>query len=272
MAHFKFRGDLAANQELVCSISSLLNAHNIPNLFWGDLVFNLYGVPLHVSDFSFVIADDLIDKASNVLEAAKFPVCHLGQTCPAIQPNRCAPPPYAHFNIKQKGDPRKWFRVELHRKSDLLWTAPAIPACAPDADDPHYMIANDARLPEFSPRELLGRMDLADCPVKIPTPNQFAEALAMLYYRDGVPGPTIRGEYWLDLQSELVQTGLVKLDELPAVIKGHYELVGKADIKEVHRYSEEVAGQMREEFEDPVRMLPPDTDAFEPAAEVVEFL
>ncbi|GFF93445.1 hypothetical protein IFM47457_09536 [Aspergillus lentulus] len=257
MADFKFRGDLAANQELVCSISSLLNAHNIPNLFWGDLVFNLYGVPLHVSDFSFVIAGDLIDKASNVLEAAKFPVCHLGQTCPAIQPNRPAPPPYAHFNIKQKGDQE---------------SAPAIPACAPDADDPHYIIANDARLPEFSPRELLGRMDLADCPVKIPTPNQFAEALAMLYYHDGVPGPTIRGAYWLELQSELVQTGLVKLDKLPARIKRHYELVGKANMKEVHRYSEEVAGQMREEFEVPVRMLPPDTDAFEPAAEVVEFL
>ncbi|GAQ05436.1 hypothetical protein ALT_2757 [Aspergillus lentulus] len=257
MADFKFRGDLAANQELVCSISSLLNAHNIPNLFWGDLVFNLYGVPLHVSQCP---RGSQVPRLPSWPDMPRHPAKSLR-----------TPPTYAHFNIKQKGDPRKWFRVELHRKSDLLWTAPAIPACAPDADDPHYMIANDARLPEFSPRELLGRMDLADCPVKIPTPDQFAEALAMLYYRDGVPGPTIRGAYWLELQSELVQTGLVKLDELPARIKRHYELVGKANINEVHRYSEEVAGQMREEFEIPVRMLPPDTDAFEPA-EVVEFL
>lgn len=49
MADFKFRGDLAANKELVRSISSLLDANGIPNLLWGDLVFNLYGVPLHVS-------------------------------------------------------------------------------------------------------------------------------------------------------------------------------------------------------------------------------
>ncbi|KAF4239925.1 hypothetical protein CNMCM6805_005382 [Aspergillus fumigatiaffinis] len=269
---FKFRGDPAANKELVCSISRLLNVHGIPNLLWGDLVFNLYGVPLQVSDFSFVIPDDLIDKARNILEEAKFPLCHLGQTCPAIQPNRPAPTQNAHFNIKQKGDPRKWFRVELHRKSDLLWTAPEIRACTPETDDPHCMLANDTRLPAYSPRELLGRMHPTDYPAKILTPTQYAEALAMLYYRDGVPGPTIRGEYWLDLQSELVQTGLVKLDELAPRIKRHYELVAKADMKEVHRYSEEVAGQMREEFEIPVRLLPIDTDAFDPVAGVEEFL
>jgi hypothetical protein len=134
------------------------------------------------------------------------------------------------------------------------------------------VLANDARLPEYSPRELLGGMHPTDYPVKTPTPNLYAEALAMLYYRDGVPGPTIRGEYWLDLQSELVQTGLVKLDELPARIKQHYELVGKADMEEIVRYSEEVAGPMREEFELPVRLLPIDTDAFVPVAAVEEFL
>lgn len=154
----------------------------------------------------------------------------------------------------------------------MLWTAPNIPACTPDAEDPHYMLAKDARLPENSPRELLGRMNPTDYPVKIPTPNLYAEALAMLYYRDGVPGPTIRGDYWLDLQSELVQTGLVTLDELPARIKRHYELVRDADMKEVHRYSEEVAGQMRERFEVPVRMLPLDRDVFEPGAAAEEFL
>ncbi|GFF36989.1 hypothetical protein IFM51744_03311 [Aspergillus udagawae] len=235
MADFKFRGDYTANKELVCSISRLLNAHGIPCLLWGDLVFNLYGVPLQVSDFSFVIPDELIDEARNILEAAKFPVCHLGQTCPAIQPNRPAPPPYAHFNIKQKGDPRKW-------------------------------------LPEYSPRERLGRMDSTDYAVMILTPNQYAEALAMFYYRDGVPGRTMRGEHWLDLQSQLVQTGLVKLDELPPRIKRHYELVNKADMKEVHEYSEEVAGQMREEFELPVCLLPLNPDDFEPAMPVEEFL
>lgn len=115
-------------------------------------------------------------------------------------------------------------------------------------------------------------MDPTDYPVKIPTPNQYAEALAMLYYRDGVPGPTNRGGYWLDLQSELVQTGLVKLNDLPPRIKRHYELVRKADMKKVHSYSEEVAGQMREDFELPVRMMPLDTDAFVPAAGAEEFL
>ncbi|RHZ67348.1 uncharacterized protein CDV56_108863 [Aspergillus thermomutatus] len=271
MADFEFRHH-AANKELVCSISRLLNAHGIPNLLWGDLVFNLYGVPLKVSDFSFLVPDDLIDEARDVLEAAKFPLCHLGQTCHAIQPNRPAPLPCAHFNIKQKGDPNRWFRVELHRKSDLLWRAPEIPACTPDDDDPHYMLGDDARLPEYSPRERLGRMDPSDYPVQIPTPNQYAEALAMLYYRDGVPGPTNRGGYWLDLQSELVQTGLVQLDDLPPRIKRHYELVLKADMKTVRSYSEEVAGQMRKEFELPLRLLPLDTDTFEPAAAVEGFL
>lgn len=49
MADFKFRGDHTANKELVCSISRLLDVHGIPDLLWGDLVFNLYGVPLKVS-------------------------------------------------------------------------------------------------------------------------------------------------------------------------------------------------------------------------------
>jgi hypothetical protein len=115
-------------------------------------------------------------------------------------------------------------------------------------------------------------MHPTDYPAKILTPTQYAEALAMLYYRDGVPGPTIRGEYWLDLQSDLVQTGLVKLDELAPRIKRHYELVGNADMNQAYRYSKEVAGQMREEFDLPVRMLPLDTDAFEPVAAVEEFL
>ncbi|GFF32232.1 LOW QUALITY PROTEIN: hypothetical protein IFM46972_03476 [Aspergillus udagawae] len=79
----------------------------------------------------------------------------------------------------------------------------------------------------------------------------------------------MRGEYWLDLQSELVQTGLVKLDELPPRIKRYYEL---ADMKEVHEYSEEVAGQMREEFELPVCLLSLNPDDFEPAVPVEEIL
>ncbi|GFG18984.1 hypothetical protein IFM5058_09577 [Aspergillus udagawae] len=103
-------------------------------------------------------------------------------------------------------------------------------------------------------------MDSTDYAVMILTPNQYAEALAMLYYRDGVPGRTMRGEYWLDLPSELVQTGLVKLNELPPRIKRHYGLVGRAGMKEVHEYSGEVAGRMREEFELPARLLPLDTE------------
>ncbi|GIK00925.1 hypothetical protein Aspvir_004955 [Aspergillus viridinutans] len=193
MSDFKFNGQ-KVDVDLVASIAKLLDANGIPNVMWGPYVLARYGAPLVLSDFAFVIPDQHIERAREVLLAANFPPCPLGDDCQLIQPFCRLPHSYAHFILDDKGQPPRahngqtgyWhpFHLELHKKSQLLWTLPDIPLGAPAPDDPNYMLVTDDRLDEYNPRVQLGRVPHTHYPVKMPTLPRYTESLAYGYLRN----------------------------------------------------------------------------------------
>jgi hypothetical protein len=135
----------------------------------------------------FVIPDEHIDKARDLLVAAGFPPCQLGKYCGFDWPNSCHGIPYAHFNIVDRGpldyykpeeygpNPREWYTLELYKKSELLWGASEIPLGPPPPNDPDYWTINDERLPgstgDSSRAALLRRIIRSSSPRQSATPS-----------------------------------------------------------------------------------------------------
>ncbi|KAH1488104.1 hypothetical protein LV164_001544 [Aspergillus fumigatus] len=157
----------------------------------------LLKAPSPFQEYSFVIPDELIERAREVLLAANFVACQeecrlLGRICGLPQ---C----YAHFILDDQKPPfvipestlqlGTWhmFRLELHKKSRLLWTLPDIPLGAPAPDDPNYILVIDDRLDEYDPPMGLGRVRSTYYLVKIPTLSRYAESLAYGYLRQRNP-------------------------------------------------------------------------------------
>ncbi|GIC90281.1 uncharacterized protein Aud_006715 [Aspergillus udagawae] len=257
MSDFKFNGQ-KVNVDLVASIAKLLDANGIPNVMWGPYVLACYGAPLVLYDFAFVIPDQHIDRAREVLLAANFPPCPQGDDCHLIQPICSLPHSYAHFILDDKGQPPRghnrqtgfWhpFRLELHKKSQLLWALPDIPLGAPAPDDPNYMLVNDDRLPDYNPIFKAGRAPYTHYPVKMPTLPRYAESLAYGYLRkqrsEG-EGDSLRAGFFL---GEMTYIGLyckLKPDDLEPRIQRFWELRYHPDgYHPLFRYSDRLAAEL----------------------------
>jgi len=99
MTTFHFNGQ-QLNNDLVASISSLLDAINVPNLLWGNYLLTVYGVPTivdvsilsrndwfskitnTVKDVSFVVPDALIEISFSTIAEAGFHLCSRYLDCP----------------------------------------------------------------------------------------------------------------------------------------------------------------------------------------------
>ncbi|KAF7163926.1 hypothetical protein CNMCM6106_000698 [Aspergillus hiratsukae] len=217
MSDFKFNGR-KLDVDLIASIAKLLDTNGIPNV-------------IPSQDFTFVIPDQHIDRAREVLIAANFVSCQ--DECRLVQPVCNLPPPYAHFILDDKDQPRvvrddmpplgTWhsFRLELHKKSRLPWTLPDIPLGAPAPDDPNYMLVTDDRLEEYDPKLDLGRVPYTHYPVKMPTLPRYAESLAYEYLREQSPeapegeGNNQQAGFWF---GEMAYIGMYSLDAARSVI------------------------------------------------------
>ncbi|RLL95507.1 hypothetical protein CFD26_103719 [Aspergillus turcosus] len=251
-----------------CKISRFLDAHGIPNVLWGELVMNMFLIPLVPDGIYFVIPDEHIDKARDLLVAAGFPPCQLGEYCGFDWPNSLHGIPYAHFNIVDRGplcyykpeeygpNPREWYTLELYKKSELLWGMPEIPLGIPKADDPDYWTVDDKRLPKVSKELQRGRVFEADYPVKIPSPARYAESLTLLLFRDSYPEPTARGSFWdlliLDLLDVMDEHRLFKLEDLPPRTRSWFRILTETPRERTHGDAEDRFGaEMREAGEVP---------------------
>ncbi|KAF7174294.1 hypothetical protein CNMCM5623_006858 [Aspergillus felis] len=243
MADFRFGPKTDRDREQVvyrtyiCQISRFLDAHEIPNVLWGELVMNMLLIPLVIDGICIVIPDEHIDKARDLLLAAGCPPCQVGSHCPFYHPYASRAIPYAHFNLVDCGpldfykpeifgeNPREWYTLELFKKSDVLWGAPEIPLSPPTPSDPDYWTVTDDRLPEVAIEYQLGRIVDADYPVKIPSPARFAESLTLLYFRDNFPEETARGNHWdsllVDMKVVLKKHCLFELEDLPEKNASH---------------------------------------------------
>ncbi|KAF4162187.1 hypothetical protein CNMCM6936_002427 [Aspergillus lentulus] len=267
-----------------CRISRFLDAHGIPNVLWGEHVMNMFLIPV-VTDVSspvflrhhklqadelttrqqlqqgiyFIIPDEHIDKARDLLVEADFPPCQLGKYCGFDWPKSCHGIPYAHFNIVDRGpmnyykpelygpNPREWYTLELYKKSEMLWGAPEIPLGPPAQNDPDYWTINDERLPEVHRGFCLGRVVEADYPVKIPSPARYTESLTLLYFRDNYPEDTFRGSYWdyllLDMHEVLQKHRLFTLRDLPPRTRSWFKILTENIHERTHGDAEERFGE-----------------------------
>ncbi|KAJ5121092.1 uncharacterized protein N7515_009053 [Penicillium bovifimosum] len=171
MADFHFTDQKLSN-DLISSISSLLDSIDVPNLLWGNYLLTIYGVPTIVDEAAFVIPDDLIEIAFSSLTSAGFLPC-IQSNCRHSETPR-VPPASKHLHIDDE------IAVSLYRKSDVLW----------EFEDLRFMpennlviLASDTRLPSATPGHGRGRFS-HPCTVKIPSAEKYCGAVILLLCRD----------------------------------------------------------------------------------------
>ncbi|RHZ54862.1 uncharacterized protein CDV56_107201 [Aspergillus thermomutatus] len=257
----------AIHRGYICRISRFLDAHGIPNVLWSELVMNMFLFPVVADGIRVVIPDEHIEKARDLLLAAGFPPCQMGNYCPLYWEASGHAVPYAHFNLVDRGpinyykpeifgdNPREWHTLELLKKSEVLWGAPEIPLGPPPPNDPDWWTVNDERLPEVPIEYQLGRIVEADYPVKIPSPARFAESLTLLYMRDNFPEMTCRGQSWdflqLDMLEVLEKHRLFELKDLPPRTRSWFTILTTDHFDEYEDIAESFAAEMRETGEVP---------------------
>ncbi|KAL4978237.1 hypothetical protein BDW66DRAFT_130594 [Aspergillus desertorum] len=123
------------DDDLVESISCLLDAANVPNLLWGNYLLTVYGVPTIVDGASFVVPDSLTKISFSTLSEAGFLPCTRHLDCPHSSSAQCQPP-YKHLHIDDE------LAISLYRKSDTLWEFPNFEAAFHDAGS-DIMFASD---------------------------------------------------------------------------------------------------------------------------------
>lgn len=210
MTTFHFNGQ-QLNNDLVASISSLLDAINVPNLLWGNYLLTVYGVPTvvdvsilsrndwfykiinTVKDVSFVVPDALIEFSFSTIAEAGFHLCSRYLDCPHSNSPQCQPP-YKHLHIDYD------LAILLYKKSDVLWEFPEFEAAFRDTS-PDIMFASDARLPPATLGRGRGRFPHLSS-VRIPSASRYCEALILLLCRDY---GTARETYWLAILTYMLE-------------------------------------------------------------------
>ncbi|OGM39421.1 hypothetical protein ABOM_012115 [Aspergillus bombycis] len=192
MTTFHFNGQHLDN-DLVTSISSLLDAFNIPNLLWGNYLLTVYGVPTVVDGVSFVVPDALSEISFSTIAEAGFHLCSRQLDCPHSNSNQCQPP-YKHLHIDDE------LAILLYKKSDVLWEFPEFEAAFHDTSA-DIMFASDARLPPATLGRGRGRFPHLSS-VRIPSPSRYCEALILLLCRDY---GTTRETYWLAILTYMLE-------------------------------------------------------------------
>ncbi|THC93696.1 hypothetical protein EYZ11_006840 [Aspergillus tanneri] len=193
MAGFYFCGQ-KLNDELVTSISRLLNTAGVPALLWGNYLLTIYGVPTIVDGVAFVVPDALTEVSYSALSRAGFLTCTRNSDCPHQTSSRC-PPPTRHLHIDDE------LTVSLYRKSDVLWELPEF-GLVPHGKSPDIMYASDTQLPSASLGHGRGRFNSPLSPVRIPTALRYCEALILLLCRDR---GSIYEAYWMAILTYMLE-------------------------------------------------------------------
>ncbi|CAG8979806.1 hypothetical protein HYALB_00011256 [Hymenoscyphus albidus] len=155
------------DENLVGSISQILNEHGIPSVQWGNYLLTLYGVPSIVDSIDFIVPDSLIPNATHALQPTGLLACTEPSTCTAIAKNRASPIPKSHFHIDSE------FTVSLYEQSTTLWVLPSLTQSTQSVD---IISASDSRLPTKRPGRGHGRFRNTTFPVQIPTAHRLLES------------------------------------------------------------------------------------------------
>ncbi|GIJ90858.1 hypothetical protein Asppvi_009823 [Aspergillus pseudoviridinutans] len=194
----------------------------------------------------FIIPDEHIDKAGDLLVEAGLPPCQLGK-------------PWSLELLQTRAiwskSPQMVY-AGTYKKSEMLWGAPEIPLGPPPVNDPDYWTINDERLPEVHRGFSLGRVVDANYPVKIPSPARYAEMLTLLFFRDNFPEETFRGSHWRyllwDMLTVLEKHRLFELRDLPPRTRSWFKILLEPTWERAHGDAEDIFGEeMRKSGEVP---------------------
>ncbi|KAL3469519.1 hypothetical protein BJX99DRAFT_265131 [Aspergillus californicus] len=190
MTTFHFNGQ-PLDTDLATSISSLLDAVDVPNLLWGNYLLTVYGIPTIVDDVCFVVPDALVELSFSTLAKAGFRPCsHFD--CPHSDSRR---PVYKHLHINDE------LAVSLYRKSDVLGEFPDFGTVFHDTPNSDIMYASDARLPSATWGRGRGRFPKITS-VRIPSAVRYCEALILLLSRDD---GNARWTYWMAILTYIME-------------------------------------------------------------------
>ncbi|KAL2826315.1 hypothetical protein BDW59DRAFT_161154 [Aspergillus cavernicola] len=194
---------------LAVDVARILDEAGIPNVLWGWMAIALVGKDIGMREVDFVVPDEKVESATNVLAAAGFTVCmapncfelcedrlpenHLdhweglppeqrfmswSHVNSVVAKDRRHPVAAAHFHVNTQYPSSEILAV--HRKSYILWKFPPLTLDLP-ANDRNLMLSTDNRLTTRNG----GTGPWIDLyPIKILTPCACAEALIYLRSRD----------------------------------------------------------------------------------------
>ncbi|PLB43194.1 hypothetical protein P170DRAFT_369818 [Aspergillus steynii IBT 23096] len=191
MADFSFRGQSLDN-DLVGSISSLLNDAGIPNLLWGNYLLTIYGVPTIVDGVSFIVPDALIEPGLSTLLHSGFLPCTPSFECPHSNDAKGFST-NAHLHINEE------LVISLYGKSDMLWELPDFDIATQNTD---IMSASDPQLPPTILGRGQGRFPSHLSAVRIPSAVRYCEAILFLLCRDY---GHLREYYWMAMLTYLME-------------------------------------------------------------------
>ncbi|KAF4767564.1 hypothetical protein N7455_011273 [Penicillium solitum] len=192
MTDFHFTQQKLDN-DLVSSISTLLNSIGVPNLLWGNYLLTVYGVHTIVDEAAFVVPDDLGQAAFYSLMSAGFLPCNESSGCPHSGTFGVTTA-FKHLHIDDE------LPVSPYRKSEVIWEFEGLDFL-PDKS-PEIMLASDDRLPSASLGRGRGRFLSHPCAVKIPCAVSYCEALILLLYRGR---DSVCESYWLAILSYMLE-------------------------------------------------------------------
>ncbi|KAL2853655.1 hypothetical protein BJX68DRAFT_265119 [Aspergillus pseudodeflectus] len=192
-------------------VAKLLDDEGIPNFIWAEPFLSVIGILTAVPFNAFVVADDLIEKAAEALDKARFPQCTQGHdACTVFWHKRDHPYPAYHWHTDLRYPvtaPKMTRGVFLYRKSRLFWKFPDPTLGVPSPNDPYYMLTSDRRILQVRRGPHTGPGSPEDYPVKMPVPARYLEAMMLLELRDtGEAMITAHWEVELDyLWNEIAQ-------------------------------------------------------------------
>ncbi|RJE18937.1 hypothetical protein PHISCL_08724 [Aspergillus sclerotialis] len=220
-------------------IAKILDEAGIPSVLFAEELLDIYGVPTVTYGSTWVIADDLIEKAYEALRDAEIPLCAKGVDCDQVRPDRWAP--YS----------------DLHKKSAIFWRMPDPQLEPPAPDDPNYMLVTDTRIPKWWLGTGAGRFKPGSHPKNIPTPARYAEAMFYLVCRD-MKGHG-HSDYWETQLNYMVsihedpKNDVFRISDVAQPARRYLEFYeeGGVPFKDKWRYMERVRAELIERNELP---------------------
>ncbi|PWY80959.1 hypothetical protein BO94DRAFT_153626 [Aspergillus sclerotioniger CBS 115572] len=174
--------------ELDCYVAQLLGQAGIPAFIWGEKVLHVYLQKRYEGFFrGWVVPDEAIAKAVQVLDDEGFPPCKDGNECAVFAPDQKFPVPDHHYHdyYHSTKSRRSWEGgVILYQKSRLFSEFPEPPVGCPRPGDPYYTFLASGRQFQKASDEPQNGQPENQYPVKLPVPARYLEAMCLLKIRD----------------------------------------------------------------------------------------